>query len=301
MKFVMGLMFLLFSHVSFAQGQTKVDIVTRLGPTTAQYQFLTQFVDNLNKEQSKYEYRIAVVPGAEGETAFNRFLSITNEEKRDAILYSSQVTIADPRHNRIASFDYVTTLSMSVAALMVNKEVASNIEEFLEHVRRKEVVYYAGTISSNTGKILNQIFMKKYGIENKVRTINYANPQDILRAMIGKEADYTIFNPESVNDNLNLLMISNTQTAKAYPGVKTGKELQFDEFSYNAFSVFSVPKNNKKLYEGVRESFIKTCNSDSVQKLIDLRKYIGICLTHDEILGELIKERDMLIRSELRK
>lgn len=298
MRFIYTLIMALWSFAATAQ--TKVDIVTRLGPTTAQYQFLAQFVEELNKSQTSYEYRIAVVPGAEGETAFYRFLSINEEEKRDAVLYTSQVTIADPRHNRIADFNYVTTLSISVAAIMANKETAVSIDELVAKIRSKEITYYASTVSSNTGKMLNQIFLKKYGLENKVKQINYANPQDILRAVLNKEADYTIFNPDTMHAHLNVLALANSYRAKGYPDVKIGKELNFNEFNYNAFSLFAIPKTNKKLYDNIHESFTKACMSASVQQIIELRKYIGICMNHDQIVKELIKERDMLIKAELK-
>lgn len=299
MKFVIAFVMSFFSFAAVAQ--TKVDIVTRLGPTTAQYQFLAQFVEELNAAQKSYEYRIAHVPGAEGETAFYRFLSINNEEKRDAILYSSQVTIADPRYNRIPDFDYVTTLSVSVAAIMSNKNTAGSVEELVEKIRSKEITYYASTVSSNTGKMLNQIFLKKYGLENKVKQINYANPQEILRAVLTGESDYTIFNPDTMHAHLNVLVLANSYRAKGYPDVKIGKDINFPEFNYNAFSLFAVPKTNKKLYDGVRDSFMKACAAPSVQQIIEVRKYIGICMTNDEIVKELIKERDLLIRSELKE
>ena len=275
----------------------KVDIVTRLGPTTAQYVSLTEFVRELNETQSDYEYRVSVVPGAQGETAYKRVLSITNEEKRDAILYSSQVTFSDPKHgDRMNSFNYVTTLSMSVASLMIKDKTVTSLDEFVKKIRSKDVTYFGATVSSNTGVMLNEIFLRQYGLEDKVKRINYANPQDILRAVLGGESDYTIFNPETMHVHLNMLVVANSTRPKAYPNVPTGKELGFVEFDYSAFSLLAIPKSNQKLYDNVLNSFMKACNSESVRTLIEKRNNMALCMTNQQIVDALKKERDLLIK-----
>ena len=229
---------LLMCSAALAAEPKKVDIITRLGPTTAQYVYLTEFVRELNEIQDDYEYRVSVVPGAQGETAFKRFVSINEEEKRDAILYSSQVTFSDPKYgNRMNDFNYVTTLSMSVASLMIKDKSVTNLEEFVKKIRTKDITYFGATVSSNTGAMLNEIFLKQYGLENKVKRINYANPQEILRAVLVGESDYTIFNPETMYAHLNMLVVANSSRPKAYPNVPTGKEIGFIEFDYSAFSL----------------------------------------------------------------
>ena len=275
----------------------RVDIVTRLGPTTAQYVYLTEFVRELNDIQDEYDYRVAVVPGAQGETAYKRVLSITEEEKREAILYSSQVTFSDPKHgDRMNSFNYVTTLSMSVASLMIKDKTVSSLDEFVKNIRSKDVTYFGATVSSNTGAMLNEIFLRQYGLEDKVKRINYANPQEILRAILVGESDYTIFNPETMYTHLNMLVVANSTRLKAYPNVSTGKEIGFIEFDYSAFSLLAIPKSNQKLYDNVLASFMKACNSESVRTLIEKRNNMAFCMTNQQIIDALKKERDLLIK-----
>jgi tripartite-type tricarboxylate transporter receptor subunit TctC len=284
--------------LAFAQTKLeKVDIVTRLGPTTPQHVILTEFVRELNHLQNYYEYRIYVVPGAQGENAYNRFLSINNEEKRNAILYSSQITFSDPKHNdRMNNFNYVTTLSMSVASLMIKNNNVNNLDEFVEKIRSKDITYFAATVSSNTGMMLNEIFLRRYGLENKVKRINYTNPQDILRAVLNEESDYTIFNPEQMSIHLNMLVVANSTRSKAYPNVPTGKEIRFDEFDYSAFSLLAIPKSNQKLYDNVFAFFMNVCNSENIRVLIEKRKSMNICMTNEQIINALKKEQNLLIK-----
>ena len=275
----------------------KVDIVTRLGPTTAQYVYLNEFVRELNETQDEYEYRVSVVPGAQGETAFKRFVSINEEEKRDAILYSSQVTFSDPKYgNRMNDFNYVTTLSMSVASLMIKDKTVTSLDEFVQKIRSKDVTYFGATVSSNTGAMLNEIFVKQFGLESKVKRINYANPQEILRAVLVGESDYTIFNPESMYAHLNMLVVANSSRPKAYPNVPTGKEIGFIEFDYSAFSLLAIPKSNQKLYDNILASFMKACNSENVRMLIEKRNNMALCMTNQQIVEALKKERNLLVK-----
>jgi tripartite-type tricarboxylate transporter receptor subunit TctC len=275
----------------------KVDIVTRLGPTTAQYVYLNEFVRELNETQDEYEYRVSVVPGAQGETAFKRFVSINEEEKRDAILYSSQVTFSDPKYgNRMNDFNYVTTLSMSVASLMIKDKTVTSLDEFVQKIRSKDVTYFGATVSSNTGAMLNEIFVKQFGLESKVKRINYANPQEILRAILVGESDYTIFNPESMYAHLNMLVVANSSRPKAYPNVPTGKEIGFIEFDYSAFSLLAIPKSNQKLYDNILASFMKACNSENVRTLIEKRNNMALCMTNQQIVEALKKERNLLVK-----
>jgi tripartite-type tricarboxylate transporter receptor subunit TctC len=275
----------------------KVDIVTRLGPTTAQYVYLNEFVRELNETQDEYEYRVSVVPGAQGETAFKRFVSINEEEKRDAILYSSQVTFSDPKYgNRMNDFNYVTTLSMSVASLMIKDKTVTSLDEFVQKIRSKDVTYFGATVSSNTGAMLNEIFVKQFGLESKVKRINYANPQEILRAILVGESDYTIFNPETMYAHLNMLVVANSSRPKAYPNVPTGKEIGFIEFDYSAFSLLAIPKSNQKLYDNILASFMKACNSENVRTLIEKRNNMALCMTNQQIVEALKKERNLLVK-----
>jgi len=279
----------------------KVDIITRLGPTTAQFMYLNEFVKELNETQSQIEYRVSVVPGAQGETAFKRFVSINEEERRDAILYSSQVTFTDPKQgNRMDDFNYVTTLSMSVASLMIKDKSTKSLDEFVRTIRSKDVTYFAATVSSNTGVMLNEIFLKHYGLESKVKRINYANPQDILRAVLVGEADYTIFNPETMHAHLNMLVVANSSRPKAYPNVPTGKEVGFNEFDYSAFSLFAIPKSNQKLYDSILNSFMTTCNSANIRALIEKRNNMAFCMTNQQIVESLKKERNLLIKYNIK-
>jgi tripartite-type tricarboxylate transporter receptor subunit TctC len=275
----------------------KVDIVTRLGPTTAHYVYLNEFVRELNETQDEYEYRVSVVPGAQGETAFKRFVSINEEEKRDAILYSSQVTFSDPKYgNRMNDFNYVTTLSMSVASLMIKDKTVTSLDEFVQKIRSKDVTYFGATVSSNTGAMLNEIFVKQFGLESKVKRINYANPQEILRAVLVGESDYTIFNPESIYAHLNMLVVANSSRPKAYPNVPTGKEIGFIEFDYSSFSLLAIPKSNQKLYDNILASFMKACNSENVRTLIEKRNSMALCMTNQQIVEALKKERNLLVK-----
>jgi tripartite-type tricarboxylate transporter receptor subunit TctC len=185
---------------------------------------------------------------------------------------------------------------MSVASLMIKDKTVTSLEEFVKKIRSKDVTYFGATVSSNTGAMLNEIFVKQFGLESKVKRINYANPQEILRAVLVGESDYTIFNPESMYAHLNMLVVANSSRPKAYPNVPTGKEIGFIEFDYSAFSLLAIPKSNQKLYDNILASFMKACNSENVRTLIEKRNNMALCMTNQQIVEALKKERNLLVK-----
>jgi tripartite-type tricarboxylate transporter receptor subunit TctC len=93
-----------------------------------------------------------------------------------------------------------------------------------------------------------------------------------------------------------MLVVANSSRPKAYPNVPTGKEIGFIEFDYSAFSLLAIPKSNQKLYDNILASFMKACNSENVRMLIEKRNNMALCMTNQQIVDALKKERDLLIK-----
>jgi len=143
------------------------------------------------------------------------------------------------------------------------------------------------------------MFMKHFNITDKIKVIKYANPQDILRAMHTREIDYTIFNPESFVADFNPILMGNRQRIWAYPNIPTGFELKIEDFFYDAYSVFAVPKTNLDEFNNFQKAFLEACNSEKVKSLIEKRKYVSVCWNNNLIYDSIKKEYDMLKRNNI--
>jgi tripartite-type tricarboxylate transporter receptor subunit TctC len=281
-----------------AYSQQKIEIVTKVAITNVAGQFLYMFVEKLNEYQKDYEFRLTTIPGSAGEGAYNRVVQL-----KQAILFGNQTFFSNPKTNenkRVDNFEFLTTLNVSYAAIMVNRD--SNIrtvQQLIESLQNKQKAFYAGSLnSSGGGPVLNKIFLDKYKLENKVNVILYKNIQDRIRAVAINEADYVINNPASANvgsDNgtLQILVMASNSRLDAYPNVPTGAEVGMPEFNYAAFNTFAILKSEQKLIKILSPIFQKVCADKNIQNLINAKNHTPICEQNDYVKDTVKRESEM--------
>lgn len=292
LKFVSVISFWLLS--TFAYAENKIDIITKLNTASTSGQILYEYITLLNKSQSLIEYRIVSIPGGEGEASYARALQ-QNLQTKNVILNATQSTFTEHKFSGVAErhkqFLFLNTVSESISAFIINTENSSNtLDEFAEELKKKDTIFFGSTINSLPSKILNELFEKRYGLN--VKTINYKNPSDLMRAILVKEIDYTIFNPTGRSSDFRLLVSAGRARLTGFEDVPTGTEIGFPEFRYSSYNLFAIPVDNRVLYDKVRLSFIEVCKSSEYASYMLKRKRIVSCLEHNEIVDVIKRELD---------
>ena len=166
MKFILGLLAALLLPVS-ASAREVIEVTTRLSATSATGQFLIETVEQINTNQSKYEYRISFMPGLGG--AENRIVAIA-EQGRKGIFYGPQsvFTIGKYMNQEARSqvrdiskdFIFVGSMSMGTTALMVDpKKNYRNVADLVAAIRKKDKVFFGTVVSASNQILMNQLFL----------------------------------------------------------------------------------------------------------------------------------------------
>jgi tripartite-type tricarboxylate transporter receptor subunit TctC len=297
----------IFTNSSFAA--EKVEVTTRIGPASATGQFLLETVYELNATQSKYEYKVSFIPGVGGSE--NRIAAIA-EEGRKGIFYGAQSVftmnkILNPEGQKqikdiTREFIFVGSMSMGTIALMADpKKGYKNVNELVAALKKKDKIFFGTTVGASAPNIMNQLFLEHYKLDDKAQTIYYPRPGDLLRGVLGGEIDYNVFNPFTMNGNLQILMTGNEQRGTVYPDAPTGKELGFPKFRYSAITLFAVHKSNIEFAAEFMKHIQPLCKNEKIKESVRIRGYEPVCLTPTQINKLIDDEIKMLESIDIKK
>jgi tripartite-type tricarboxylate transporter receptor subunit TctC len=303
MKFILGLLAALLLPVS-ASAREVIEVTTRLSATSATGQFLIETVEQINTNQSKYEYRISFMPGLGG--AENRIVAMA-EQGRKGIFYGPQSVFTIGKYiNQEArsqvrdiskDFIFVGSMSMGTTALMTDpKKNYRNVADLVAAIRKKDKVFFGTVVSASNQILMNQLFLEHYGLKDKVQTIYYQRSGDLLRATLVGEVDYTVFNPYTMQGNLQILMTANEQRGTIYPNAPTGKEVGIPKFRYNAITLFAIHKSHVEFAAEFMKHLQPLCKNATMQERVRTRGYEPVCLTPAQI-NNIIEEENKMLES----
>lgn len=294
---------------SVAQVQKPVvDIYTSLPVVGTGGQIAVGITKVLNSVQNEREYRLGVIQGAQGDVSMLRAHTEANAGK-NVIVYNGVSTFTfngientNPGFDRQKDFILSTGIGKNTLAIMVGSDSPfNNINDLVNHIKKKNGETYMGsTLQSPASKMLNDFFVKTYGLEDKVKLINYKTTPEIKFAIENKEVDYTIFTiPEM--DPLKVLMVSSPKRLSNYPNVPTGLEGGFKEFTLETILLFSVPKANGKFIDTFEADMKKVCASPEFEPIARLRApHISYCMSGRET-SEVVRNELALINKTLKK
>lgn len=303
MKFILSMLAAVMLTAS-ASAREVVEVTTRLAQTSATGQFLIEIVEQLNTTQSKYEYRISFIPGFGG--AENRIAAIA-DEGRKGVFYGAQSVFTISKYinpeaqkqvrDISKEFIFVGSMSMGTTALMTDpKKNYKNVAELVSVLRKKDKIFFGTTVGSSNVILMNQIFLEHYGLKDKVQTIYYQRPGDLLRGALVGEIDYTVFNPYSMNGNLQILMTANEQRGTIYPNSPTGQEVGVPKFRYNAITLFAIHRTNIEFAAEFMQHLQPLCKNTTMQERVRMRGYEPVCLTPTQI-NKLIEDENKMLNS----
>lgn len=286
-KSVIAAASLLLSTAALAQQKPVVDIITSIPLSGSGGQIGHHMTTILNSVQSEREYRFGVVPGAQGDTAALRVLTLS-KAGQSALLFNGITTFTTNRLNKIndkdafdRDNDFVLSygIGKNVLALLVNPESdIKTLDQLLARIRSKPTSYSAATLTSPAAIMMNEIFLTKFNLKDRVKQINYANPAEIALAVMNKEVDYTIF---TIPDMLNLkaLLVSSDRRLHTFPDAPTGKEAGIEEFNLSTILLYAVPKENEGLAKTFEEDMRKACAAPEFEKVAKIRMpYLSYCM-----------------------
>jgi len=263
----------------------------------------------LNSVQNEREYRLGVIQGAQGDVAMLRTHTEANTGK-NVIVFTGVSTFTfngvenpNPGFDRQKDFILSTGIGKNTLALMVHPDSPhKTLDDLVKHIKSKNgETFMASTLTSPASKMLNDIFMKQYGIpENKVKVINYKTTPEIKFAIENKEADYSIFTiPEF--DQLKFLAVSSPKRLSNFPNVPTGAEVGFKDFTLESILLFAIPKANEKFLETFEADMKKVCASPEFEPIARIRvPHMSYCMSGRES-SETVRNELGLINKTFKK
>lgn len=283
-----------------------VDIYTPLPVVGTGGQIAVGLTKVLNSVQNEREYRLGVIVGAQGDVAMLRTHTEAQTGK-NVIVFTGVSTFTfngvenpNPGFDRQSDFILSTGIGKNTLAIMVHPQSPfKDLKDLVNHIKNKNgETFMASTLTSPASKMLNDIFMKQYGIpENKVKVINYKTTPEIKFAIENKEADYSIFTiPEF--DQLKFLAVSSPKRLSNFPNVPTGAEVGFKDFTLETILLFAVPKANGKFLETFEADMKKVCTSPDFEPIAKIRApHLSQCMSGRETSETVRNELGLINRT----
>jgi tripartite-type tricarboxylate transporter receptor subunit TctC len=288
-----------------AQTKPVVEIVTSIPISGSGGQIGFNITTILNTVQSEREYRFSAVPGAQGDTAALRVLTLTNAGQ-SAVLFNGITTFTSNRLSKTTEKDVFDRdndfmlsygIGKNALAVLVNPESdIKTVDDLVNKIRSKEITYSASTLTAPAALMMNDIFTNHFKIKDKVKQINYKSPSEIVLAMMNKEVDYTVFMVPDMT-NLKALMVSSDQRLETFPTAPTGKELGINDFNLSTILVYAIPKNEDKLAKIFEGDMKKACAAPEFDKVAKLRApYLSLCMTPKDTIATVDNENKTINR-----
>jgi hypothetical protein len=272
-----------FSFNVFAKTQ-EIPVITRFQPSSPSYQAMFFFIKKLNSIQDKYIFIPQTVPGALGESADQRALTIARSGE-NLIWYGPVSSFTLNRfelgntYDRDNDFYFIRSFLTTYQSLVVSKNSNINtLDELIKRLKSKNKNFYGAPLEIGAAKFLNNILIKYTDTQSIM--IKYKDFAEITLALNNKEIDYSIMTFPSVGESL--LEIENT------------KKSIIPNFRYETLSSFAVPKEIKTFGEIAKPYFDKLCNDTELLKFYEKIKYEEVCYD-DYFIKQRIKEEVELI------
>jgi len=256
---------------------------------------ITQILNTVQKER---EYKFAFSMGAAGDVAALR-ATVLAKQNQDVVFYTGISTltvnrIENPKPGFDRDNDFIISTGIgknTLGVLVALDSPIKNIDDLVASIKSKPKSYVGSTLIGPAARMMNDLFMKKYGIEGRVDEIKYKSVPDIVLAVQNKEVDYTVFTmPDMIG--LKALLVSSDERMKTFPDAPTGKEIGFPEFNLQTILLFAVPKERAGFVKTFEADMKLACAHPDFKKVAELRApYLSYCMDP--------KETEATIKNEL--
>jgi tripartite-type tricarboxylate transporter receptor subunit TctC len=299
---ILAMMTAVMATAAVAQTKPIVEMISGLPVSGSGGQIGVNIVNLLNEVQNEREYRYSYIAGAQGDAAALRALTLA-KSGQDVVLWSGITTFTFNRVTNPTAFDrdrdflLGTGIGKNTLAVMVNPQSnIRTIDDLVMLIRDRKETFAAATLTSPAATMLNQLFMRRYGIEDRVKTINYKNPGEIILAILNREADYTVFTVPDMTQ-LRALLVSSDQRLITFPDAPTGKEIGFTDFNLQTILLFSVPRERVKFSAVFESDMRRVCGSPGFEKIARIREpYLSYCMVPQDTIDTVAQENKTINR-----
>jgi len=282
--------------IGSASAAEQVEIISSIPAAGSGGQIGAGITQILNKVQTDREYKFVVSPGAQGDTSALK--ALVDAKTQNVVMFNGiSVTTTNRLLNPNAGFDRDKDFIQSIGigknyyAIMVNPDSPiKNVDDLVKSIKSKPKAFFSTTLTAPGSVIINDIFLKRYGITNKVESINYKSPQEIILALNNKESDYTIFTVSDMT-NLKAIMVSSEKRLIQFPDAPTARETGFDAFSLSSILMFSIPKDRAAFQRTFEEDMKKVCAHPDYERIANIRApYRSECMTPADTMATVENE-----------
>ena len=291
----------MISSFAFAQ-KKQVEVISRFDSHQATSIVANELLKIVNKQQNEYEFRFSVLPGAGGETADQRAIVLAQSGQLSMVIGSSP-SWGINRYTYGNTFDrdndLVPILGMGGTPFAI--QVAPNsgintVDELVEKLRGKSEAFHGSTAASVASRFMANMFIDHYKLTN-IKHITYRLPGDMIRGILGGEADFAVYNTAD-GHLLKSIAVTSDKRYVYLPDVATGKEIGFPEFEYTTLTTISTPKENRATLEKIAPLFVKACKTEEIQALFEKIKQIPFCYNTEQSLVRIRSEIQLLKKYE---
>lgn len=291
---------------SFASARESITIYSRYAVSDLAHKQLVYIVNKMNEESPRYNFRINVLPGAFGETSARRSLADARVGIRNLLFTSLDVftlnkymeTVdTDFEYDKQRDFYHVQGFGSSAHGLISSLNTSS-LDEMVEALRKKPVIFYGVSNNSPRTKVLSEVFLKHYNLTN-IKPVSFRAKTDMLLSLLAKEIDFGVTTPENMLTEGTRLMLMGTREANSYyPNVPTGVQIGITEFVSEAQTFFTIPRQFIGFAEELRPIMLKICKEDEFKNMLVLFNRKHACLGPEELSLKIKEDYDWYINNQ---
>ena len=291
----------LYAATHTAMAAEQVVIYSRF-VANQEFGIMNQFIaDELNKIQTDYEFRTAVIAGSQGIAAELRALAAVKEGKK--VLVAG--TISNFTFNRYFNpetpnqpnvFEPVINLVSLPAGILVSPSSNINsVDELVSYLKSKPVAYRATSLGAISHTFLDLVFRKYKGITN-VKDLQYPI-KEIPRNILTGEADYTMSSIEGNDQLLKPILITSGAKNKKYANIPTADSVGMPDLLPVTASLLYVPVDQPKLSIDLKDMLLKICQNSKFSELANRFDLDKDCVVDNKQLSEtMFKHQNFILK-----
>jgi len=302
LTFIMALFFV----SNTVTAKETITIYSRYSVSDLAHKQLVYIVNRINDENNKYSFRISVLPGAFGETSARRSLADARSGTRNLLFTSLDVFTLNKHmetvdnefeYDKQRDFYHVQGFGSSAHGLISSLNVLS-LDEMVETLRKKPIIFYGVSNNSPRTKVLSEVFLKHYNLTN-IKPVSFRAKTDMLLSLLAKEIDFGVTTPENMlTEGTRLMLMGTRETNPYYPDVPTGIQIGMTEFVSEAQTFFTIPRQYIDFAEELRPTMLKICNEDGFKKMLVSFNRKHACLGPEELSVKIKEDYQWYINNQ---
>lgn len=303
---LMALLVSLIVMPSFVSARESITIYSRYAVSDLAHKQLVHIVNRMNEESTRYTFRINVLPGAFGETSARRSLADARAGVRNLLFTSLDVftlnkhmeTVdTDFEYNKHRDFYHVQGFGSSAHGL-ISSINSNSLEELVDTLRKRPVIFYGISNNSPRTKVLSEVFLKHYNLTN-IKPVSFRSKNDMLLSLLAKEIDFGVTTPENMlTEGTRLMLMGTRESNPYYPDVPTGTQIGMTEFVSEAQTFFTIPRQFTNFGEELRPMLVKICHEEEFKKILFAFNRKHNCLGPEELTLKIKEDYEWYINNQ---